>query len=102
MLTRVQGGARKAEFAQLYSRVSISAVYDRPDAADVEILLAAWGVKHPMEKRFLESLAAQPGCLRTVTQVLELATLTAQQSDEERALSHLKYAWTAHGRQAAA
>jgi DNA transposition AAA+ family ATPase len=102
VLTRVQGGARRAEFAQLYSRVSLSATYERPDAADVEVLLNAWNVAHPLERKFLEALAAQPGCLRTITQVLELATLTAQQGDEERTLEHIKYAWQAHGRQLAA
>ena len=102
VVTRVDGGSRKAEFAQLYSRVSLRASYDRPDSADVELLLNAWEVKHPMERRFLQGLAAQPGCLRTLTQVMELATLTAERDDEERALSHIKYAWQAHGRQLAA
>lgn len=100
VLARV--GSRQAGFAQLSSRISVQASYDKPDAADVEVLLNAWDVKHPREREFLAALAAQPGCLRTVTQVLKLATLTARQTDEDRTLDHIKYAWQAHGRQQAA
>lgn len=98
VLTRIQGGARAAEFAQLFSRLSQSQSYDRPDAEDIEILLVAWEVTHPKEREFLTRLAAQPGCLRTITQVLELATLTARAEGDERKLDHLKYAWGQHAR----
>ena len=99
VLARVHGGAQAAAYAQLDSRISVVGVYDKPDAEDVAVLLSAWGITHPLERQFLERLAAQPGCLRTLTQVLELATLTAQQGEEERSLEHIKYAWQARPRQ---
>ncbi len=102
VLTRIQGVARQAAFAQLYSRVSLVGVYDKPDTEDLAIMFGAWGVTHALERRFLEGLAGQPGCLRTLTQVMELATLTAQQDEEERTLDHMKYAWHAHARQGVA
>lgn len=99
VLTRIQGGARKAEFAQLYSRVSLPAVYDRPSEEDVLIILAAWDVTHAKEIEFLTKLAFLPGGIRTITMVLELATLLSRQEDQPRTLDNIKAAWTQHARQ---
>ncbi|HUO23669.1 MAG TPA: AAA family ATPase [Caulobacteraceae bacterium] len=101
VLTRLQGGARKAEFAQLFSRVSMPHVYGKPTANDVAVLCAAWGVKHPRELEFLAAVAAQPGHLRNLTQVMEMATFLASSQGEDRVLDHLKQAWTQQSRQAA-
>ena len=90
VLTRVQGAARQAEFAQLSSRVSWSETYLKPHAEDVSILLEAWQVKHPREREFLSKVADQPGALRLMTQVLKMATLQARGEGEERSLSYLR------------
>jgi DNA transposition AAA+ family ATPase len=90
VLTRVQGAARQADFAQLSSRVSWSETYLKPHPEDVAILLEAWGVGHELEREFLAKVAAQPGALRLMTQVLKMATLAARAEDEARTLSHLR------------
>jgi hypothetical protein len=83
----------EAGFAQIHSRVSFPRVYDRPYAEDVALLLDAWSVKHPKEREFLTAIAMRPGCLRNLSETLELATLTARGTDEDRTLDHMKSAW---------
>lgn len=93
VMKRVQRGARTAAFAQLSSRVSWPAHYERPTDADLEIILAAWDVTRESEKKFLKGISAMGGGLRSVTQCLEMATLDSRSTDEERTLGHLKAAW---------
>lgn len=98
VLTRVEGAARQAAFAQLYSRITLRLILPGPDPQDVDVLLAAWGVEAPKEREFLRNLAlkAGGGGVRSLTATLEYATILAQQEAEEpRVLEHLKTAWTA-------
>src|SRR5690606_34548793 len=73
VLTQIHGGARRAEFAQLSRRVSMTHVYERPYPEDVEILCNAWGVTHPKQREFLTKLAMAPGegGVGTLTQTLK-------------------------------
>lgn len=99
VLTRIQGGARQAEFAQIYSRVSWPQTYLHPLPEDVEILCDAWEVPKGKERDFLARVASLPGGLRSLTQTLKMATLAARSTEEDRTLSHLKAAWTQLSRQ---
>lgn len=92
-MKRVQRGARTAAFAQLSSRVSWPAHYERPTEGDLDVILAAWEVTRESEKAFLKGVSAQGGGLRSVTQCLEMATLDSRATDEDRTLGHLKSAW---------
>jgi DNA transposition AAA+ family ATPase len=91
VLTRI--GTRKAGFAQIHSRVSLPALYDKPYVEDVAVLCNAWGVTHPKEREFLAGIAERPGCLRNLSETLELATLTARAEEQDRTLDHMKAAW---------
>lgn len=105
VLSRVEGAAREAAFAQLYSRISLRLVIAAPAAGDVATLLDAWDVRTPKEREFLEKIALKPGGggVRSLTATLEYATILAQQSeDEPRTLDHLRDAWTALSSRAAA
>lgn len=93
VMKRVQRGARTAAFAQLSSRVSWPAHYERPTDGDLEVILAAWEVTKDSEKAFLKGVSSQGGGLRSVTQCLEMATLDSRSTDEERTLGHLRAAW---------
>jgi DNA transposition AAA+ family ATPase len=95
VMTRVAGGSgRSAEFAQMHSRVSWAQAYERPHPEDVEVLCDAWAVSGPRERAFLQKVAQLPGHLRTVTNLLKMATVLAQITDEPRTLSHLQDAWS--------
>lgn len=95
VLTRIEGAARTAAFAQLFSRVSIRHIFSRPEAEDVELLLNAWAVTREPERVFLRKVAlkAGGGGVRSLTHTLELATLLSQQQSEARVLDHLESAW---------
>lgn len=99
VLTRVQGGARLSEFAQLYSRVSWPQMYAAPEREDVHVLCDAWSVTGEREREFLTRVASLPGGIRSLTQTLKMATLAARATEEDRTLSHLKAAWTQLSRQ---
>ena len=95
VLTRVEGVARTAEFAQLFSRISLRVILGTPKEDDVEVLLGAWGVTHDGERDLLRKIALKPGGggLRALTFVLEYATVLAQQDQDcERVLDHIKAA----------
>lgn len=102
VLARIQGGARHADFAQLYSRMSFCLHIKRSDLADINMLLDAWEVTNLREREFLTGIARQHGALRQMSHTLEIATLFARQSGEERSLSHLKDSWTQQARGGAA
>lgn len=95
VLTRIEGAARTAAFAQLFSRVSIRHIFTKPEPADIELLLNAWAVTAAAEREFLTKVAmkAGGGAIRSLTHTLELATLLAQQSEEARVLDHIEGAW---------
>lgn len=78
VMTRMSGGARQAEFAQLFSRIGKKVKIMRPAAEDVERLADAWKVKGSAERKFLMEIAARPGALRMMTKVLRLASVHAQ------------------------
>lgn len=99
VMTRVQSGARVAEFAQLYSRVSWPQTYLAPEREDVMILCDAWGVSDVQEREYLAKIASLPGGIRSLTQVMKMATLAAQATDEPRTRSHLRDAYRQLSRQ---
>lgn len=90
---RVGGPSRKAEFAQIHSRIAKVLQRAKPYSADVEMMAEAWGVETPAELKFLKIIAAKPGALRGVDNCLGLATIVAREAGEKRSLKHLKAAW---------
>lgn len=92
VLTRMEGGSRKKSHAQLYSRVDMRMIREVPFAEDAAKLAAAWGVTEPREIDFLIALATKPGGLRSLTKVMELATMLSF-DDGTRTVTHLKAAW---------
>jgi len=93
VIQRLEGGSRRAAFAQLYSRVSFRVVRQQPLQGDIDAMADAWGVFEPAERQYLTTIAMLPGGLRGATMALELATMIA--STEQRALakSDLQDAW---------
>lgn len=91
--TRLEGEGRRAQFAQLYSRIGIRISQSRPKSDDMCKLIAAWGVTDPDLMKFLKAIAGKPGALRSMTKVLQLATMMAAGSEEKLAIKHLKAAY---------
>lgn len=93
VLSRIEGGSRKAAFAQLYSRVGMRHIQNLPLADDARALARAWDVDDEKQERFIVAKSQTPGGLRTVTMMMEVATIIAASERQARCLAHLQDAW---------
>jgi DNA transposition AAA+ family ATPase len=93
VIARIEGGNRRAAFAQLYSRIGMRLVQNLPLADDARALADAWEVHDQKQTDFIIKKSQQPGGLRTVTMMMELATMVASSEKRDRELSHLQDAW---------
>jgi DNA transposition AAA+ family ATPase len=75
--TRLEGHARQAQFAQLFSRVGMRISRTKPQQADIAKLIDAWGVEGADERRLLTDIARRPGALRGMTKALRMAHMLA-------------------------
>jgi DNA transposition AAA+ family ATPase len=93
VLARIEGGHRRAAFAQLYSRIGMRLIRNLPLHEDARALADAWEVHEGKQVEFIVKKSQQPGGLRTVTMMLELATMVAASERRDRELTHLQEAW---------
>lgn len=90
---RLTGGSRKADFAQLFSRIGKRVALNKPLKSDVETLAAAWGIDARESVAFLVDVAKQHGALRGCVKTLKLGAMVAAGQGETLGLDHLKAAW---------
>jgi DNA transposition AAA+ family ATPase len=93
VISRLEGGSRKAAYAQLYSRVSMRLVRNVPLPEDALALARAWHIHDPQMQAFVQRVARLPGGLRSCTMMMELATMIAAAEQSPRSLTHLQDAW---------
>jgi DNA transposition AAA+ family ATPase len=93
VLARIEGGQRRAAFAQLYSRIGMRLVQNLPLADDARALADAWEVHDEKQTDFIIKKSQQPGGLRTVTRMMELGVMVAASEKQPLELSHLQHAW---------
>lgn len=93
VMQRLEGGNRRAAFAQLYSRIAMRLIRATPLVADADALADAWGVFGDAERAHIRRVAVMPGGLRGATMMLELASMIASSERSELALDHLQDAW---------
>ena len=92
--TRITGGRRAAEFAQLFSRVGKRVRLTQVDKGDVAALLDGWGAKLSGGRELRAAavaIARTPGGLRGLTKSLRLASLYAEGAPVEA--RHVRAAW---------
>lgn len=90
---RLEGGSRKAAYAQLYSRVAMRHIQNLPLEGDALAIADAWGVTNAKQRAFVVKISQMPGGLRSVTMMLELGTMIAASERKALELSHLNDAW---------
>ncbi len=90
---QLDGGARSAAFAQIFSRVSLKIIRSFPLVADVDAMLEAWNVHDEPVCAEVHRIAQHPGALRGATFALELAHMLATGQSEELELKHVQDAW---------
>lgn len=86
-------GGRRAEFAQLFSRVGMRVRLGAPAASDVSALLSAWGLAEAGIEDAAAAIAARHGALRGLTKALSRAHAIAK--GKPVADTHLRAAWRA-------
>jgi DNA transposition AAA+ family ATPase len=79
---RMDGGGRKAEFAQLYSRVGFRVNIAKSTISDADDLLTASGIEDEKICKLLRAIAVRPGALRQMSKVLRIAQLQAIGAEE--------------------
>lgn len=90
--SRLDGGGRKAEFAQLFSRVGMRVTASKPTSGDIEVILDAAGITEMGQRKLLRAIAAKPGALRDVAKTLRLARQVLE-PDEALSAAHITQAW---------
>jgi DNA transposition AAA+ family ATPase len=91
---RLEGGARAAQFAQLFSRVGMRLARPRALNGDIEKLMDAWDIGGKEERAMLLKIAKRPGALRNLTKVLRMAHMLAGADGAEAvAEPHIRMAW---------
>ena len=93
VLQRLEGGNRRAAFAQLFSRVSLRVVRSQPLKADIDALAEAWKIHDDLVTGYLHKICLTPGGLRSGSMALELAWMLASSEAKPLELSHLQDAW---------
>ncbi len=94
VVSRMEGGTRAADFAQLYSRIGLRMIRALPLKDDIEALIAAWSVEDAKVAAFLHTIGSKPGGLRSCTNAMELATMIAHSENSTVELKHLHAAWS--------
>lgn len=92
---QLTGGQRAASFAQLFSRISKKQRLNKPLKGDVLQLADAWQVQGKKERDLLWDIANKNGALRSLTEVLRLASMYAGQ--EALSGRYIKAAWNELG-----
>jgi DNA transposition AAA+ family ATPase len=93
ILHRLEGGSRKAAFAQLFSRIGMRLVRATPLEGDADALAAAWKVTGQAEISYIRRICMLPGGLRGATFMLELGWMLAASTGDKLKVDHLEDAW---------
>lgn len=89
----IDGERQRANFAQLVSRIGRRITQSKSNPADMCKLIAAWGVTEKEEIKLLKAIARRPGALRSMTKVLQLASMLAAGNEEPRGIKHINAAY---------
>jgi DNA transposition AAA+ family ATPase len=91
--SRLDGGGRRAEFAQLFSRVGLRLRRLKPLAGDIDALLDAAGIEGTQERKLMRVIAGKPGALRGAAKCLAMARMLAAQDGTPIGVAHISQAW---------
>lgn len=91
--TRLDGGGRKAQFAQLFSRVGMRLTRDKSSTADIEAILDAAGIEEADQRKMLRVIAGKPGALRGMIKTLRLARMVTMAAGEDLSVTAISAAF---------
>lgn len=90
--SRLEGGGRRAEFAQLFSRVGRTMSQARPRSDDARTIMDAWRIRGTDSRKLCEQIARRPGALRALSMTLRSAAMSAGGA-EKIAYDHIRAAF---------
>ena len=85
--------SRQDGFSQFFSRVGARRRFEEPTADDIAVMLDAWGIDGPEERKFLTMVASKMWALRGLEKTIRAAMQAASNPGEAMTLRHLKMAW---------
>ncbi|EFH11606.1 AAA family ATPase [Pseudoroseomonas cervicalis] len=93
--SRLEGGSRSVDYAQIYSRLGMRIRKVRPTPGDIDAVLNAWKVEDQQSRRVLHVIGKRPGALRNVVKTLKLAHIRASGDGlTEISAPMLDWAWS--------
>lgn len=92
--SRIDGGGRRAEMAQLFSRVGMRVQRLKPYRDDIEAILDGNGVEGAEVRKMLSAIGSKPGALRGMVKTLRVARMFASAGGEELNEAHVANAWS--------
>lgn len=93
VLNRLEGGNRRDDFAQIFSRVAHRLVRPQPLQGDADALSEAWGLTDEACFRAIRDICMKPGALRSATFTLELAFMVAASEGVSVTAGHIRDAF---------
>lgn len=92
------GGAKATPaYAQIHRRIGKRMKRMQPLAADIDALVAAWGVKGEEARRLARAIGRKPGALSQITKTMQLAGMYAAGEARETTAADIKAAWANRG-----
>jgi DNA transposition AAA+ family ATPase len=91
--SRIDGGTRKADLAQLHSRVGMRVNVPRSTAKDIDIILDHAEVADATQRQLLRQVASKPGALRAMMKTLRVARMVAAGEETDVNDQHIASAW---------
>ena len=91
--SRIEGGSRSPDFAQLFSRVGMRATRARPARGDIDAILDGWQVTDAGARKLLAVVGRKPGALRGMVKTLRIALMQATAGGEALAGGHVQLAY---------
>ena len=93
LYSKLTVGARKVQFAQIFSRIGRRVHLGRSQDADVTALCEAWAVTGNKEIAYAKEIAAQPGALRGLVKTLRLSAFAAMNEEGQITFPIMRDAW---------
>lgn len=88
-------GTAEDNFAQFYSRIGDRRKFTAPQPDDIQMILDAYDIDHPEERRFLAQVAAKMGALRSLQKCVTKAAVLAAGAESPVELEHYRAAFAA-------
>lgn len=93
MMQRLEGDARRSDFAQIFSRIAFKLIRLQATQGDADAMCAAWGLDDDKIVQAAREIVLKPGALRQATYVLELANLMAAGEGQSLTSGHVRESW---------